>query len=129
MTDGKIRRVLPYHLILVILMAAVLLYLAATCIARTRDRLALRDRLDRIDAEIAVAEERNAELRAQVDYVSSNDAAEAWARDNGLAQEDEVLVVVRAPDAENVERTQLQQEETTSGSNRDSWWDLFFGER
>jgi len=130
MTDGKIRRVLPYRLILSILMAAVLLYLAATCIVRTHDRLALRGRLDRIDEEIAAAEKENAELGARLDYVSSNDAAEEWARDNGWAREDEVLVVVLAPDSETAERAQLQQEDaSTSTSNRDSWWDLFFGER
>ncbi len=130
MTDDKIRGVLPYRLILLILMAAVLLYLAAICIVRTHDRLALRKRLDRIDAEIAVAEKENVELKARLDYVSSNDAAEAWARDNGWAREDEVLVVVLAPDSETEGRAQLQQaDEGTSTSNRDAWWDLFFGER
>jgi len=130
MTDGKIRRALPYRLILSILMAVVLVYLAATTIMRTPDRLALRDRLDRIDQELALAEKANAELRARLDYVSSNDAAEEWARDNGWTREDEVLVVVLAPDAETAEGSQLRQEdESMSTPNRDLWWDLFFGER
>lgn len=130
MIDGKIRRVLPYRAILSILMGVVFIYLAATCIVRTHDRLALRDRLERIEQEISVAEKTKAELKAQLDYVSSNDAAEEWARDNGWAREDEVLVVVLAPDAENPNRAQFQHEEqSVSSSSRDLWWDLFFGPR
>jgi hypothetical protein len=130
MTDGKTRIALPYRLILSILMGVVLLYLAGTCLVRTHDRLALRDRLDRAEQEVAAAEKANAELKAQLDYVSSNDATEEWARDNGWAREDEVLVVVLAPDAENADHAQLQQEEESMlTSNRDSWWELFFGER
>ena len=91
--------------------------------------LELRDKLRRIEQEIAATEKVNSELEARLDYVSSDDAAEEWARENGWARADEVLVVVMAPEAEVSPGNQLRHaEEVGPASSRDSWWDLFFGE-
>jgi len=130
MTDGKTHRAFPYRLILSLLMAAVLLYLAVTSILQTGVSLDLEDKVQRLDQDFTAAERANAELEKRLEYVSSDDAAEEWARQNGWARSDEVLVVVLAPEAGNSPGDRLQQDqEVTPVSNRDTWWDLFFGER
>lgn len=129
MTDGNFRRAFPYRLILSILMGVVILYLAVTFVMQTGVSLELRDKLRRVEQEIAAAEKANSELEARLDYVSSDDAAEEWARENGWARPDEVLVVVMAPESQTSPGDELRQEDAVRpASNRDSWWDLFLGE-
>jgi cell division protein FtsB len=129
MTDGNFRRAFPYRLILSSLMGVVILYLAVNFVMQTGVSLELRDKLRGIEQEIVAAEKANSELEARLDYVSSDDAAEEWARENGWARPDEVLVVVMAPDAEISLGDDLRQEEEFGpASSRESWWDLFFGE-
>lgn len=130
MTDGKIRRAFPYRLILSTLMGVVILYLGVNFVMQIGVSHELREKLGRIEQGIAAAERANSELEARLDYVSSNDAAEEWARENGWAREDEVLVVVMAPAAETAPGDEPQQgDEVRPASDRDSWWDLFFGDR
>ena len=130
MTDGKTHRAFPYRLILSLLMAAVLLYLAVTSILQTGVSLDLEDKVQRLDQDFTAAERANAELEKRLEYVSSDDAAEEWARQNGWARSDEVLVVVLAPEAGDSPGDRLpQDQEVTPVSNRDTWWNLFFGER
>ena len=129
MTDGNFRRAFPYRLILSGLMGVVILYLAVTFVMQTGVSLELQDKLRRIEQEIAAAEKANSELEARLGYVASDDAAEEWARENGWARPDEVLVVVMAPESQTLPGDELRQEEDARpASNRDSWWDLFFGE-
>jgi len=129
MTNAKMRK-MPYRVILSILMGAVILYLVGSLVAQAGVRLELQDRLRAVEQELVTAEQENAVLADQVEYVSTNDAAEEWARDNGWARDDEVLVVVLAPDAEETPGDQRQlEEEIRPVSARDSWWNLFFGER
>jgi cell division protein FtsB len=110
-------------------MGVVLLYLSVNFVMQTAERLELRDRLHRIEQEIATAEKTNAELEARLDYVSSDDAAEEWARENGWARSDEVLVVVMAPEVETALGDEIRRSEDAGpASSRDSWWELFFGE-
>ena len=129
MINGSIRRAFPYRLILSSLMGVVILYLLVTFVMQTGVSLELRDKLGRIEQEIAAAEKANSELKARLDYAASDDAAEEWARENGWARPDEVLVVVLAPEAETSPGGEPRQEDgVRPASNRDSWWDLFFGE-
>lgn len=129
MINGNLRRAFPYRLILSVLMGVVLLYLLANFVMLTGERLELRGRLRRIEREIAAAEKANAELEARLDYVSSDDAAEEWARENGWARTDEVLVVVLAPEGETPSGVELSPAEPAgSATSRESWWNLFFGE-
>ena len=130
MTDGRTRRAFPYRLILSLLMAVVLVYLAVSFVMQTGVSLDLEDKVQRLDQDITAAERANAELEKRLDYVSSDDAAEEWARQNAWARSDEVLVVVLAPEAGDSPGDRLQQDqEVRPVSNRDTWWDLFFGER
>jgi cell division protein FtsL len=128
MTDAKTRRTFPYRSILSALMGVVLLYLAATFVMRAGVSLELREKLRDIEQRIVAAEQTNTQLDARLEYSSSDEAAEQWARENGWAMQNEVLVVVLAPEAGSAPRDGLRQE-ATPASNRDSWWDLFFGER
>ncbi len=130
MTDGRSRVAFPYRLVLAVLLGAMLLYLVGTFVAQIGVNIELRDRLGRIEDEIVATEKANADLEARLEYVSSNDAAEEWARLNGWAGTDEVLVVVLAPDAEDAPPGEEPlQEAPAPVSNRESWWNLFFGER
>lgn len=130
MIDWKTLRSIPYRWIPALLIIAVLLYLVATFVMQIGVSLELRDEVRQLDQKISVAERANAELESRLNYVSSDDAAEEWARQNGWARSDEVLVVVLAPEAEDALQEGLPQGDgVRPASNRDSWWDLFFGER
>ena len=76
MINGNLRRAFPYRLILSVLMGAVLLYLIANFVMQAGERLDLRGKLHRIEQDIAAAEKANSELKARLDYVSSDAAAE-----------------------------------------------------
>ena len=129
MINGSFRRAFPYRLILSSLMGVVILYLLVTFVMQTGVSLELRDKLGRIEQDIATAERANSELKARLDYVASDDAAEEWARENGWARPDEVLVVVLAPESQALPGDELRQEDAARPtSNRDLWWDLFLGE-
>lgn len=129
MTNAKMRR-FPYRVILSILMGGVILYLVGSLVAQAGVRLELQEKLRSVEQQIVAAEQESAVLVDQVEYLSTNDAAEEWARDNGWAREDEVLVVVLAPDAEeNPSEPRQPEQEIRPVSARDSWWNLFFGER
>ena len=128
MTNSRIGKVVPYRLILSLAMGAVIFYLAVSFVMQMGTSLELRDKRHRIEQEIAAAEKANAELEARLQYVSSDAAAEEWARENGWARQDEVLVVVLAPETGNSPQDERQQgEQVNPVSVRDSWWDLFFG--
>jgi cell division protein FtsL len=129
MTNSRIGKVVPYRLILSLAMGAVICYLAVSFVMQMGTSLELREKRHRIEQEIAAAEKTNAELEARLQYVSSDAAAEEWARENGWARQDEVLVVVLAPETENSPQDERQQgNQVNPVSVRDSWWDLFFGQ-
>jgi hypothetical protein len=72
----------------------------------------------------------NARLESRLTYVQSPEAAEEWARQNGWAKEGEVSVVVVAPAVQSSPAGgQGSAPEAEPGSNRQAWWDLFFGEQ
>lgn len=129
MTNSRIGKVVLYRWILSLAMGAVIFYLAVSFVMQMGTSLELRDKRHRIEQEIAAAEKANAELEARLQYVSSDAAAEEWARENGWARQDEVLVVVLAPETGNSPQDERQQgNQVNPVSVRDSWWDLFFGQ-
>ena len=130
MTGVRIRGAIPYRLVLSLLVGAVLLYLVVSFVMQIGVSLELQDKVRRLEREITLAEQSNLELDARLQYVSSDAAAEEWARQNGWAKPNEVLVVVLAPEGEGSPPDGPQQGEgVTPVSNRESWWNLFFGER
>ena len=129
MTNSRIGKVVPYRWILSLAMGAVIFYLAVSFVMQMGTSLELREKRHRIEQGITAAEKANAELEARLQYISSDAAAEEWARENGWARQDEVLVVVLAPEAGNSPQDERQQgDQVNPVSVRDSWWDLFFGQ-
>jgi uncharacterized membrane protein len=129
MTNGKIQRVFPVRLILLILMGLLILYQGVGFVRQARVSYQRREELHLIEQEIAAVEQENAKLEEQLNYVQSTEAAEEWARENAWAKEDETSVVVVAPAGESSTGSQEEPEEMhDSSSNREAWWNLFFGE-
>lgn len=124
-----VHRVLPLRLFLLILMGLVILYLGVGFVQQARVSYERRAELHLIEQEIVVVQEENARLQERLTHVQSSEAAEEWARENGWAKEDEVSVVVVAPAGESSAGAQQGMEVTPApGSNREAWWNFFFGE-
>jgi hypothetical protein len=111
-------------------MAAILLYLGADFVQQANASRQRQEELDRLERRIAAARQEQESLKELLTYVQSPEAAEAWARDVGWAQPDEVSVVLVAPPADTSLDVESQEAaEAKPDSYRASWWDLFFGER
>jgi hypothetical protein len=111
-------------------MGLVILYLGVGFVQQARVSYERREELGLIEQEIMVVQEENDGLQERLNYVRSSEAAEEWARENGWAKEDEVSVVVVAPPADSSAGVQQDTGVTPApGSNREAWWDFFFGER
>jgi hypothetical protein len=110
-------------------MGLLILYLGVGFVRQARVSYQRREELHWIEQEIAAVEQENARLEERLTYVRSPEAAEEWARENGWAREDEISVVVVAPEGESSASSQQGLEEMhDSSSNREAWWNLFFGE-
>jgi hypothetical protein len=111
-------------------MGIVILYLGASFARQATISHQRREELRELEAEIAATETENVDLQERLEYAQSPAAAEEWARENGWAKEDEVSVVVVAPSVQSSPSdTHGTTEEPKPSSNREAWWDLFFGER
>jgi cell division protein FtsL len=129
MTNSKVQRVLPVRFILLILMGLLILYQGVGFVRQARVNYERRKELHRIEQQLAVAEQENAKLEEQLTDVGSTEAAEKWARENAWAKEDETSVVVVAPAGQAPSGSQQDPEVVhDSSSNREAWWNLFFGE-
>ena len=130
MTERLARRIPSIGQILLILMGIILLYSLADFGRQIGVLQQQRRELRRVDQKISVAQQEQATLEKDLAYVQSDAAAEEWARGNGLAKEGEVPVVVIAPAGE---ATQPRQERPAQGltpdAYRETWWELFFGNR
>ncbi|MGC9334848.1 MAG: hypothetical protein ACP5JJ_11905 [Anaerolineae bacterium] len=130
MTDRKAHKAWSLRHLLLILMGAMTLYLGAGFVQKVGVSLERRKDLRLLEEQIVQAQQDEANLEAELEYVRSAAAAEAWARENGWARENEVAVVVVAPPSAAPLST---SEGSGAGlgplSSRDQWWDLFFGQR
>jgi len=127
MTHRQVRKAFSLRQLLLILTAGVLLYVGLDFFQQASVSQQRRADLRQVELEIATAQEEKAQLEKRLDYVRSPGAAEEWARENGWARPDEVLVVVVAPPAERGHGTEGNLEDLQPDSSRDAWWDLFFG--
>ncbi len=127
---SSIRKALSFRLFPLVIMGIVILYLGASFARQASISHQRREELRNLEAEIAATERENVGLEKRLEHAQSPAAAEEWARENGWANEDEVSVVVVAPAAQASPSDTLgTKEESKPSSNRDAWWDLFFGER
>lgn len=130
MTDRKAYRAWSLRHILLILMGAMILYLGAGFVQKVSVSLERRGELRLLEEQIAMAHREEASLEAELEYMRSAAAAEAWARENGWARENEVAVVVVAPPSVAPASTGGGPGTGLGSSSiRDQWWDLFFGRR
>lgn len=130
MSNNNARRTLPFRQVLLILMGIVILYLAAGFVRQARISYQRNQELGQIEQEITKTEAEIAELDEVLVYVESPEATDRWARENGMAKEGEVSAVVNAPDSgSSPEVGQEPGEGALPGTNREAWWDLFFGRR
>jgi hypothetical protein len=130
MIDGRTRRALPIHHLLLVLLAVVLLYLGADFGRQVVASYQRQEDLRRIEGNVESARQETQRLEARLDYARSSQAAEAWAREQGWAKADEVPLVVIAPPASASPATdESAVEDGGSLSNREAWWAFFFGER
>ena len=118
----------PLRLILSILMGIALLYLGWGFARQARVSHARREELLTLEQQITAAQQEKANLEEDLVSAQSPGAAEAWARQNGWAKEDEVSIVVVAPSGQpSPGVNQAQPGDSTPGPQREAWWNLFFG--
>ena len=130
MTVREARRVLPFSQLLLILMGILVLYLAADFVRQMAVGHQRKEDLLQLDEEILVAGQETVELEKEYAQVGSPAAIEAAVRPQGLAREDEVVVIlVGAPTDTLPEKEQEPRMEGGFDSPREAWWDLFFGTR
>ena len=109
-----------------ILMATVLLYLVANFGRQVAVSYQQRQELAQIQEKVRLAEEQNQQLHDYLNYANSDQAAEAWAREQGWAKAGEVPVIVVAPSAAEAPKIETLPQESPA-SYRQAWWELFFG--
>ena len=116
--------------LLLIATGVLILYMGSSFVQEAGAHLQRQEELDQLDQRLEAARQEGALLEEQLQYVESPEAAEAWARENGLTKEGEVSVVVVAPEADAIpQEGQGVQVEESPESRREVWWDLFFGSR
>jgi cell division protein FtsB len=128
MTNRSAHKTLPFGQILIIMAVIAAIYLLVDFGQQVQVSNARREELETLRQQIAVAEEAQANLEKQLEYVRSEEAVEAWARENGLATPGEVPVVVVAPPGDASPQSEESSERALGPSSfRETWWDLFFG--
>jgi hypothetical protein len=111
-------------------MVVVILYMGVGFVQQASVSQERQDDLREIEEQIAVAQQESQALEKYLEYVRSPAAAEAWGRENGWTRDDEVSVVVVAPPGEaSAPEIGAPEGGVEAGSNREGWWDLFFGPR
>jgi len=128
MIGKEVRRTPFISQLLLILMGTVLLYLVVNFGRQVAISYQRGQELQQIQERVALAEERNQELRNHLEYVKSDSATEAWARDQGWAKAGEVPVIIVAPSTAESPAIELPPQELPA-SYRKAWWELFFGTR
>jgi hypothetical protein len=115
---------------LLILMGVLVLYLVVDFGRQVGVSHQRREELRQIEYSIMAANEEGAQLLGELEYATSPEAAEAWARRNGLTRPGEVLVVPVGP-SEDSEAPVEQQPEAGAAFDqpREAWLHLFFGTR
>ena len=129
MSNLAAHKTLPLSRIFLILAAIPLIYLLVDFGQQVGASQQQREELKALEEQIALAKEEHLQLEKLLDYARTDAAAEAWARENGMAKPGEVPVVIVAPDAKPTPRLQEHPLTAAPDSPRDAWWDLFFDQR
>jgi cell division protein FtsB len=114
---------------LLILIAALLLYLVANFARQAAVSYQRQKELEQMQAAVAAAQAENEQLKAYADYAKSDPAAEEWARSQGWAKAGEIPVIVVAPQGSAAPAPAESAPADQPASHRHEWWSLFFGTR
>jgi cell division protein FtsL len=114
--------------ILLILMGAMLLFLMVGFARQVGASHQRHQELAQIEQQISLAAEEQVELQKQLDFATSPEALELYARQLGQTRSNEVLVVPFGTGSESsTARDEALDKSDSPDSSRDAWWELFFG--
>jgi hypothetical protein len=130
MIERKTYRVLPFNQLLLILIGALVLYLVVDFGRQVGVSHQRREELHQLELKVESAQAETVALQEQYNYATSPQAAEEWARRNGLTKPDEVLAVFVGDSTDSYHAGEKRPKASTSPTSpREAWWDLFFGTR
>ena len=116
--------------LLLALVGTLVVYVGAAFARQAQVREQQRAELERIENEIAVAQEEAEVLNEHLEFVESPAAVEAWALENGWARPDEMPVVIIEPTGEAAPGQDARDGAGAGlAAPQQAWWDLFFGDR
>ena len=130
MTERRLRNTPLANQLLLILLAALLVYLVVSFARQVGASQQRRRELQDVQSAIDAVEQDNEELAQYLEHTQSDAAVEKWMRTHGAARDDQVLVV---PVGWGEMQVQGEREDSETGAvqtpSRSSWWDLFFGKQ
>jgi hypothetical protein len=130
MGESKVRFGFPVRQIVLILMTALVLYLAVDFGRQVILSNMRQDDLQQVKDDVAAALQKKQYLEKRLEYVLSPQAAEEWARSVGWVKANEVPVVLVGPTAVPADAgSEGSLSPADQDANRTRWWDHFFGDR
>ena len=114
--------------LLLLLMAAMLLYLIAGFAHQVTVSREQQKELDRVGQQVAAELAERERLESDLAQAHSEAAIDAWVHENIWGAEGEVVVAPARGSEMHSDDGQMAPEDAVSGdSPQDAWWDLFFG--
>jgi cell division protein FtsB len=130
LTVSKTRRFWPFSQILLILMGILVVYLAADFARQVATSHQRRDELGDLNLEIEEANATNSQLRSDLEYATSPEAVEGWARPRGWTRPNEKVIFFVGTYPDISPTIEHSPGSSTQGMEpREAWWDHFFGSR
>jgi hypothetical protein len=89
-----------------------------------------RQELDELALEIGQAQSVNAQLRSELEYATSAEAVEGWARPRGWTRSNETVIFFVGSYPELPPSSEGSSDSGAEALEpREAWWDHFFGSR
>lgn len=128
MTGKKLRNTPLINQLLLILMGAVILYMAVSFVRQIGISRQRQAELEKLTQSIGVAREERVRWENYLEHVQSEAAVEARGRKLSWGRPDQELIVPVGGGAEPSPGAQESVEDRTDPTSpRNAWWDMFFG--
>jgi len=114
--------------LLVIAGFVVLFFLLMDMNNRLNDLNRLNNQLSGMNTEVSGLQSTQAALKAQIEFATSEAAVNQYARNSGMIQEGEKLIVPLPVGTAMPNQQATPTPELADVRNEDIWWALFFGE-
>ncbi len=114
--------------LLVIAGFVVLFFLLMDMNNRLNDLNRLNNQLSQMDTEVSGLQSTQDELKAQIEFATSEAAVNQYARNSGMIREGEKLIVPLPAGTVAANQVVTPTPEAADVHNQDIWWALFFGE-